>query len=539
MRFASISFVFLFIWCTTGVVESHSVMTHASLDVGNIISVVIPENSPTNINVDQLTLDFRRQLERIKQNQLLKSDYKSVSLKNKLSDISNNRDQKGFLTKTYQGKINYYLPQKFRSKTNLRNLKKKFRGYRRYPLSYDQKKKLEHYNNAIINRDQRIKHEKHGKNSQTNPIRRDFYQFHKFDNAVDDDNYQEKSSGDDKNISKDWNPEEAVENSINKINQVEVPSDTYKNTEQRVIQLSEPRVESSCSVVNKANRVGNTRDVTANEFEKNGAVTNDCTEEIDVDGQVISSCYNDSIVNYVEPTKSSNKEEINYGSKDKNYEIINNGNVNETMNNNDDDKVKQEIFPINIQVEDFKEVEQIIQNPEDIIDRFNSTDTDNDIKIDGEDNTNTYVAINDNLQNAALLTSINRENKHSSNMDNSKGLTNSLYEYVDKNRNVIEDQEPVAIASERISYHNGMQKIQKTKPDNAHVNIDNENFEIRIRRSVNDNVLLKKSTKAHIPKPDVKKWKSKAKEKVKWVPMKTSMKSKNSWKLYPNVKSIN
>ncbi|XP_012274179.1 uncharacterized protein LOC105696343 [Orussus abietinus] len=65
------------------------VLNQASMDVGNIISVVIPENPEDTINVDKLTQDFRRQLERIRKvNRASKVEQSLSTLKGVLPELS-------------------------------------------------------------------------------------------------------------------------------------------------------------------------------------------------------------------------------------------------------------------------------------------------------------------------------------------------------------------------------------------------------------------------------------------------------------------
>uniref|UniRef100_A0A6V7M371 Uncharacterized protein n=1 Tax=Bracon brevicornis TaxID=1563983 RepID=A0A6V7M371_9HYME len=65
------------------------------MDVGNIISIIIPESPDTNINIDQLTSDFKRQLERIrKQSRVNKLEHGLVTLKNVLPEMSKEEKKK-------------------------------------------------------------------------------------------------------------------------------------------------------------------------------------------------------------------------------------------------------------------------------------------------------------------------------------------------------------------------------------------------------------------------------------------------------------
>ncbi|XP_063976307.1 uncharacterized protein LOC135162095 isoform X2 [Diachasmimorpha longicaudata] len=82
-------------WIINPGLSSHPVMTHTSMDVGNIISIIIPESPDTTINVDQLTADFRRQLERIhKQSRVNKLEHGLVTLKNVLPQMSKEEKKK-------------------------------------------------------------------------------------------------------------------------------------------------------------------------------------------------------------------------------------------------------------------------------------------------------------------------------------------------------------------------------------------------------------------------------------------------------------
>lgn len=70
-------------------------LTHASMDVGNIISIVIPESPDENINIDQLTGEFRQQLERIKkQSRASKVEHGLVTLKRVLPEMSREEKRK-------------------------------------------------------------------------------------------------------------------------------------------------------------------------------------------------------------------------------------------------------------------------------------------------------------------------------------------------------------------------------------------------------------------------------------------------------------
>ncbi|KAF7992229.1 hypothetical protein HCN44_001554 [Aphidius gifuensis] len=91
-----LSFKFLILyWIISKVHCSGPAMTQTSMDVGNIISVVIPESPDTNINVNQLTADFRRQLEKIKkQSHVNKFEHGLITLKSALPEMSKEEKKK-------------------------------------------------------------------------------------------------------------------------------------------------------------------------------------------------------------------------------------------------------------------------------------------------------------------------------------------------------------------------------------------------------------------------------------------------------------
>lgn len=416
-------------------------MTQASMDVGNIISIVIPESPDANIDIDQLTSDFRRQLERIrKQNRANKLEHGLVTLKNVLPDMS--KEEKKKTMPLIRRVLGSRRPHQTKSDPKVNRLQKKHtvRTTRRHSGPVPNNKEARYQKNTM---------------PRSSSVPRT-------------DKYQKYIGQPEKYFQTRMNDEQQLWNN----RQMQYPSRPrhWGNEPPHNIKLGSPgsfiiippKTEESevssvtpCPEANES-KIRNTKDARFSDLPKQ-IPSNDCTPVMDADGQIY--CFNSpNSQNSVTTSSETFKADYDTASfKD----LIPNG----TM-----EKSEQKVYPIDIEVDDLKGIERIIQNPQNVLDQFNVSDhylaT---MAVDDNSPSRKNNQANENLQNAVILTGINQEEQMASFKDP---------------RNVDE----FTLASKQMAYQNNMQRPTKITQQ---VHFDDENVEIRIQRSVDDNLLLK------------------------------------------------
>ncbi|KAK0085424.1 hypothetical protein PV325_005246 [Microctonus aethiopoides] len=492
------------------------IATNPLINTGNIISIVIPEGPNPNINIDQLTSDFRHQLERIKQqNNANKLDNHLITSTKVLPEISNDENKKilSVLRRAILKNKNQ-MQNIISSDANGRIVQRKndiHYSRRNLPKWINSRKYYQHHDITSTTKRTIRPMKLHEIHNQKYP------KVH-FD-QINNWNIFEKKSNDNIDSNNSNNEDNKMNNFNNwskfsrELNRIKYPKNFNCNNNDGMCrkklshetihqddQLLKSIQSQNQSNVNKFWRKLNfdqqqeklsMKYNNLNTLKKNMTI-NDCIPMIfiDVDNQIYSICNNTNLINIPENIKSDNNDFSNLRK-----------NENIKMNNAEDDE--EIILPINIEVDDFKGMEKIIENPQTILDRLNSSEFDNDNFRTGSNNNmlnrNDVQQSNDNLENAAILTSINQERNQFNDNDERNKNNKNIFEFTERVRdftNNDDNNKQFGLMSDGMG---NKHRIEDNIPSvTRELDFDNENFEIRIQRSIDDNFQLKKSINAQI-----------------------------------------
>lgn len=304
-------------------------MTQTSMDVGNIISVVIPESPDTNINVNQLTADFRRQLERIrKQSHVNKFEHGLITLKSALPEMSKEEKKKT-------------IPLIRRMMQDKKNSKSVKANNQRKEISINQRK------NVIVN------------------SRNVMYSSSKNSGYRKSSNDMKNNSGKRQQLSEKYRKKfKKTKNNQNNIQQYKKDQNSYLSdvifTEKYPIDPIEKPIYEEKNQQFTNWFVNNTTEPMINL----PPVTSVCKEAKQVDSKV------------------RNPKEINK------FELENNEKIDNTSSRDEYDSYPS-IIPINIEVDDLKGLERILQNPDEAFNFVNDTILNNH-QVKRQDDNNPY-----------------------------------------------------------------------------------------------------------------------------------------------------
>lgn len=409
-----------------------------SANSGDVISIIIPEDPDDNLNIDQLTLDFRRQLGRLIQqsrfNKLENNRFRYAP-----NDTTTLLKQKKTL-KDHRRKlnINRYLISKFDRRTDSR--------YNRQG-----KKQQPFYRSNLL---KRLSSKRRGNVLQ-------------FKRKMRENKWRYTNNFSQSNL---------VNNNINKNNRssldvIDVENNSVNKRNSLALNYRKQKLQSSKVLSNKKvkNYVTlNPENVEISALKKSKSIP-DCLRKIDENGKEYLLCFNGSAINLSETMMRTIK------NKNFNYDRENNVNTNNPSLNND--KSQKTVYPINIQVNDYKEIEEILQNPETALKRINPLDIEknNNININEINNKKSRTQIDDNSENNDII---------KLKTSNSQQLKTEDYSD-DPVRDFLSDN------ARRYDLINN-QAIYRRNASQLY--LDNENFPLRISRSVSNNQFSKKST---------------------------------------------
>ncbi|CAG5096431.1 Protein of unknown function [Cotesia congregata] len=400
----------------------------------DVISIIIPEDPDDNLNIDQLTLDFRRQLGRLIQrsrfNKLENNRFRYAP-----NDTTTLLKQKKTL-KDHRQKLNIdrYLISKFDRRTDSRynrqgtkqpfyrsNLLKRLSSKRRGNVLQNKRKMRENKWRHINNFSQsRLVNNNINKNNQSSL------------DVIDVEN-----------------------NSVNKRNSFAF------NYRKRKLQSN--KVLSNNKVNNYM--ILNPEDVEFSTLQKSNSIP-DCLRKIDENGKEYLLCFNGSAINLSETMMRT--------IKNKNYIYDRENNVN-TNNPSLNDKSQKKVYPINIQVNDYKEIEKILQNPETILKRINPLDIEknNNININEINNKKSRgTQIDDNSENNDII---------KLKTSNSQQLKTEDY-----SNDRVSD-----FLSDNARHYDSINNQATYLRNASQLDFDNKNFPLRISRSVSNNQFSK------------------------------------------------
>ncbi|XP_015127332.1 uncharacterized protein LOC107048605 [Diachasma alloeum] len=497
-------------WIINSAHSSHPVMTHTSMDVGNIISIIIPESPDTTINVDQLTADFRHQLERIhKQSRVNKLEHGLVTLKNVLPEMSREEKKKSLPLIRRVLQTRRLRPPKNSTKESPQKNTQKSKSTRRSPTKNTT---TNNKNNSNRNNKpkptlkvkptpkriaKQIKKQK-GNNLERNPqayVVEETLERPKIEKMRnDDDSEKEYLFFKDDYRQSGWkNPDQQGRGSGLRTNQADRSSDIatvvdLDRDEELPRQswgrdINRPNRRASqfpCSAGADESKVRGTKDIRGFDIVREQK-SNDCDKGFDADGQPIS-CYK--------------------------------GGDDGALAARDEPKVFN--YPVGVAYsggddDEFKGFERILQNPQDSIRQMNSTGLD---AAEGEDSSGKRV--HDQIVEDVPLTT-NQE------------FRQDVVGVDEKRRNLVTDDQVVG----RVPYSSDVEAIPKV--GRQFVDFDNKNFEIRIQRSV-DNRLVRGSTAKTGERGDLQRGvhsDGDHGERMEKMKGKQGKKMKKPWKAYP------
>ncbi|KAG8042271.1 hypothetical protein G9C98_004905 [Cotesia typhae] len=409
-----------------------------SANSGDVISIIIPEDPDDNLNIDQLTLDFRRQLGRLIQqsrfNKLENNRFRYTP-----NDITTLLKQKKTL-KDHRQKlnINRYLISKFDRRTDSR--------YNR------QGKKQPLYRSNLL---KRLSSKRRGNVLQ----------------------YKRKMRENKWRHINNFSQSNLVNNNINKNNRssldvIDVENNSVNKRNSFAFNYRKQKLQSSKVLSNKKvnNYVtANPEDVEISSFKKSNSIP-DCLRKIDENGKEYLLCFNGSAINLSETMVRTIK------NKNFNYDRENNVNTNNPSLNND--KSQKTVYPINIQVNDYKEIEEILQNPETALKRISPLDIEknNNININEINNKKSRATqIDGNLENSDI---IKLKTSNSEQLKTEDYSDDTVRDFLSNN-------------ARRYDLINNQAIYQRNA---SQLYLDNENFPLRISRSVSNNQFSKTPT---------------------------------------------
>lgn len=454
---------------------------------GYVISIMIPEDPDSNLNIDQLTLDFRRQLELIKQQRRINKfeNHYLINMKNDILAFSKSKNS----FKNDRKKLN-----------NWKIIKNETVNHRRFGKNFGKSKKPIKYRGNLVKRLQSKNQSNFLKNKKNqwkdvNDVKCNKIKSlckNKFSNNF---HKESKSSFDVINSEKD--------KVINE-NRFVINNNRKENLQ---------RTTESSIRKNKVNDyiIPNTKNVGFDTLPKDNSIP-DCTQQIDKNGQKYLLCFNGSAINLPEKTVKT-VENINYFNKNKEESVNNDNSSPNNINSN------QKVYPINIQVNDYKEIEKILQNPEAAMKHINPVDFDKNEKVNLNDINNKKsrdTQSNNHSENNLIMKPINHDNRQVKiSSDYSESLL-SNYELNDKSRyDSLNNEEQLSRDLSQSNYQNKPQDVYKISPQSY---FDNENLPIRIKRSTINNS-LSKTSKTHVQQPGEKlnKYKLAVKKKLEFL----------------------
>lgn len=381
-------------------------MTQTSMDVGNIISVIIPESPDTNINIDQLTADFKRKLERIrKQSHTNKFEDGLVTLKSALPEMSKDEKKKAIplIRRMMQEKKNSQ-----RVKTN---------NQRKLNSVNQRKNIIENSRRNAANSAPRIKNEGFRKSLGTGPSQsmKEKYRKKNKKPVLPRENYQQSEKIDDSTWSNPVNTERLVaKNPIDfndeKNQQYLKDNWEYPDGNRPYSKSMSPKFSCADTYQDDDYKVRNPKEVNKSELSRDSQVSSVIKDEYDSSPSII---------------------------------------------------------PISLEIDDLKGFERILKNPDDVMKLVNETYL-NQQQIPAK-NFNQYGTIQSSNSNGYY--------------ENNPNDFKSSSGYYEINHDTTQSPETI---SDQADYQTDMLGRQQA-------NFDNEKVEIRIQRSVKDDLHLKKN----------------------------------------------
>ncbi|XP_057329961.1 probable cyclin-dependent serine/threonine-protein kinase DDB_G0292550 [Microplitis mediator] len=480
---------------------------HMSRNNGDVISIMIPEDPDSNLNIDQLTLDFRRQLELIKQQRRINKfeNHYLINTKNDISSVSKSKNS----FKNNRKKLN-----------NWKIIKNETVNHRRFGKNFGKSKKQIKYRSNIEKRLQSKNQYNFSKNKKNqwkdvNDVKCNKIKSlckNKFSNNF---HKESKSSFDVINSEKG----KVINENRFAIN---------NNRKEKLQRTTESSIRKS-----KVNDyiIPNTKNVGFDTLPKDNSIP-DCSQQIDKNGQEYLLCFNGSAINLPEKTVKT-VENINYFNNNKEESVNNDNSSVDNINSN------RKVYPINIQVNDYKEIEKILQNPEVAMKHINPVDFEKNKKVNLNDINNKKsrdTQSNHNSENNLIIKPYHDDRQVKISNDYSESLL-SNYELNDKSRyDSLNNEEQSSRDLSQSNYQSKSQDIYKISPQ---LYFDSENLPIRIKRSTINNS-LSKPYKTHVQQPGEKlnKHKLAVKKKLEFLKKKL-MKKKSFQGLKKNYDSKN